>query len=183
MLIDEAETVDDAEHERLLAKAESQGSSRPSNSLDQACSTRSGCSTWRPRCPSRSTTASRLATDIGPSARPRRHRERRRPRHGRQRHRRRHRHRCRRPVPAGAHHGRQGLRSAVVRRASRRSASRCPSPATPRRPSRPRRRPPRRAPGWCAVSGRQTGGAGSRLERAVHRTAGRSRCLEPASAR
>ena len=92
MLIDEAETVDDAEHERLVAKAEAEGITADLRGLSadvRASSTRSACSTWPPRCPSRSAAAAVARRRGRRAARARRHRERRRARHGRQRHRRR----------------------------------------------------------------------------------------------
>ena len=69
MLIDEAETVDDAEHERLLAKAERPGHRAHLRRVAEAprcpvCSTRSACSTWPPRSPSRSRRPPTLGAEV-----------------------------------------------------------------------------------------------------------------------
>ena len=119
MLIDEAETVDDAEHERLMAKAAAEGI-EPTFERMTACrtagSTRSGCSMPRPALPEQIDGGGRAAAGRRRAARRRRDRQRARAGHGRQRRRRRPARSRRRPVHAGARRGGQGLRAAVVRR-------------------------------------------------------------------
>ena len=121
MLIDEAETVDDAEHERLLAKAEAEGITPDVRGLSRGatCSTRVGMfdlAAGAARAGRRPRPRGRRARR---PARPRRDRERRRARHGRQRHRR----RRRWPAVAGAVHARAGRRGEGLRGRRRSSAT------------------------------------------------------------
>ena len=140
MLIDEAETVDDAEHERLMAKVAELG-------LDAGAARASDRDAGPDRHRRHARSGLRAARADGGgdegrrptcrrAARARHHRERRRARHGRQRDRRRRRHRHRRSVHAGA--GRS-CRRATRRRSSSTSTASCSrsrAPATPRRSSR-----------------------------------------------
>ena len=129
MLIDEAETVDDAEHGRLMAKAEADGvqptfEDQASGAPGRAARhDRDGRGPRQPGRPRRGAVHARAdgrvaGGVVGPRrpARPRRHRERGRAGHGRQRGGRRRAGGVRRPVPAGPRLRRPQLPGAGLRR-------------------------------------------------------------------
>ena len=174
MLIDEAETVDDAEHERLLAKAEAQGIAPDvrgvgamSGLLDSV-----GMFDLAAALPEQVAAAATLGAEVDGLPDHDADRERRRARHGRQRRRRRRRSPAVAgpfmPVPVTVVKGYEAPRSS----ARARCASPSPTRATPRRPSRRRRPRPSAGARMVVLStGGELGRARRGLGRAAHRAA------------